>query len=444
MRYLLFCTLVFLAACQAPTPPVNTITANITGAEADAKLTVKGPGYVEEFELKDGVLEDTLQIDQAGIYTFAINRNRLQSYVEPGQDVRFAGDLNDLASNASFEAPHDKAWTYFKKKKELSGEHLSLGKLYQLEPDTFLQKVMAGVDTLNAFITGADIPKALAAIEKEGVEMTKKRFVYLYPRYANKALVDLPAGFQDPMAGLNLLDEAKYLVNPYYKNLVGTHFSFELSKDTTGKYEDVFMKKIAELPAGNIRNKLLYNDLQYLMGPNERLDEFLAFFKQYSTDEEDIAKMEEKHSALQVLLKGNVSPSFDYENYKGGNSTLADYKGKYVYIDVWATWCGPCRREIPSLKEKEAQYHDANVEFVSISIDEQKAYDKWRKMVEDKELGGSQLIADNAWQSDFVQNYKINGIPRFILVDPEGKIVSADAPRPSSDDFDKVFAELDL
>ncbi|MEQ3690899.1 MAG: TlpA disulfide reductase family protein, partial [Flavobacterium sp.] len=117
-------------------------------------------------------------------------------------------------------------------------------------------------------------------------------------------------------------------------------------------------------------------------------------------------------------------------------------KGKYVYIDVWATWCGPCRAEIPHLKKTEEAYHDKNIEFVSISIDRAKDHDKWKKFVEDKELGGIQLFADNDWNSQFVKDYQINGIPRFILVGPNGEIVNADAPRPSSPELVKTLDSL--
>lgn len=131
-------------------------------------------------------------------------------------------------------------------------------------------------------------------------------------------------------------------------------------------------------------------------------------------------------------LNNTASPSFDYENFKGGKTKLEDLRGKYVYIDVWATWCGPCRAEIPHLKEVEKKYHDKNIEFVSISVDTKKDYEKWKKFVAEKELGGIQLYADNDWNSQFVKDFNINGIPRFILIDPTGKIVNANADRPSS------------
>jgi thiol-disulfide isomerase/thioredoxin len=139
-------------------------------------------------------------------------------------------------------------------------------------------------------------------------------------------------------------------------------------------------------------------------------------------------------------MNNSPSPSFDYDNYKGGKTKLEDFKGKYVYIDVWATWCGPCRAEIPFLKKVEEKYHDKNIAFVSISIDKLKDLEKWKTMVKDKELGGVQVFADNDWNSQFVKDYKITGIPRFILIDPKGNILKADAERPSSP---KLEVELD-
>lgn len=147
-----------------------------------------------------------------------------------------------------------------------------------------------------------------------------------------------------------------------------------------------------------------------------------------------------------ALPKGTPSPSFhNYENYNGTKTSLSDLKGKYVYVDVWATWCGPCKVEIPYLKKLEKMYKDRNIEFVSLSVDDGRGYradtpeasrslakNAWRKMISEKQLSGIQLIAPKGWQSEFIQNYKIDGIPRFILIDTKGNILNPDAPRPSS------------
>ena len=162
--------------------------------------------------------------------------------------------------------------------------------------------------------------------------------------------------------------------------------------------------------------------------------------QQISGQRQQMAQMAEQASKSEKM-KGQPSASFDYENAKGGTTKLESFKGKYVYVDVWATWCGPCRKEIPFLKQVEEKYHGKKIEFVSISVDQAKDHDKWKKMVTDQSLGGVQLFADKDWSSAFVQSYGINSIPRFILIGPDGKVVDADAKRPSDP---ALQAELDV
>jgi thiol-disulfide isomerase/thioredoxin len=152
-----------------------------------------------------------------------------------------------------------------------------------------------------------------------------------------------------------------------------------------------------------------------------------------------------------ALPKGAPSPTFEgFENFKGGETSIEDLKGKYAYIDVWATWCGPCKAEIPALKELEKDYHGKNIQFVSMSIDDDRTHkgswdlakQDWKDMVADKELGGIQIFAPKGWKTKFIEDYKIKGIPRFILIDPNGNIVDASAPRPSDPTLRTMFDEL--
>jgi len=142
---------------------------------------------------------------------------------------------------------------------------------------------------------------------------------------------------------------------------------------------------------------------------------------------------------------GQPSPKFEnFENYDGSTTSLNDLKGKYVYIDIWATWCGPCKYEIPFLKKVEKKYHDKNIHFVSISCDKQRDKEKWKKMIADKDLGGIQLITDNDFNTSFISEYRIKGIPQFILIDPQGNIVKANAPRPSDEKLIELFNKLGI
>ncbi|WKK64679.1 redoxin family protein [Lutimonas zeaxanthinifaciens] len=153
---------------------------------------------------------------------------------------------------------------------------------------------------------------------------------------------------------------------------------------------------------------------------------------------------ETEHKALIGLKKGDPSPGFSYPDQYGKNVSLEDLKGKFVYIDVWATWCGPCKKEIPFLKEMDEEYKGKNIAFVSLSIDKMENKDKWLKMIEDEDLKGIQLLADNDWNSDFVTSYNIRGIPRFILLDDKGNIINSNAPRPSDPNLKELLNGLAL
>jgi thiol-disulfide isomerase/thioredoxin len=129
---------------------------------------------------------------------------------------------------------------------------------------------------------------------------------------------------------------------------------------------------------------------------------------------------------------GDPSPAIAAENVNGQAVTLADFRGKYVLIDVWATWCAPCRAEIPSLKAMEEKFAGKDLAFVSLSVDADK--EAWRKMVNDDHMTGAQLWIGQ--KNDFSTAYLINAIPRFILLDKEGNILNGNVTRrPSGPDL---------
>ncbi|MFA7448058.1 MAG: TlpA disulfide reductase family protein, partial [Weeksellaceae bacterium] len=170
----------------------------------------------------------------------------------------------------------------------------------------------------------------------------------------------------------------------------------------------------------------------------ERYNEFI---QEYAKDKKLKEKASDSFDRIQKLLPGKPSPKFKYPDINGKKVSLDDLEGNLVYIDVWATWCGPCLAEIPSMKKLEEDYRDKKIKFVGMSIDPKKDFDKWKEMVKEKDLQGIQIFADKDWKSQFVQDYGIIGIPRFILIDAEGNIITADAPRPSDPQIRALFDE---
>lgn len=155
------------------------------------------------------------------------------------------------------------------------------------------------------------------------------------------------------------------------------------------------------------------------------------------------AKARSIMNEMAQLKTGDQGLNFSFPDKNGKVVAFNDLKGKVVLIDVWATWCGPCKAEIPHLKKLEEAMHGTDVEVVSISVDEEKDKAKWLKMIQDENLGGTQLFA--AGWGDFAAYYKIKGIPRFMVFDRKGKVVSIDSPRPSNPELkqllEKVLAE---
>ena len=119
--------------------------------------------------------------------------------------------------------------------------------------------------------------------------------------------------------------------------------------------------------------------------------------------------------------------------------SLSDFKGKYVYVDLWATWCGPCNAEIPALKKLEEDFQGRNIYFVSISCD--KNQKEWEKFVRERSLGGIQLHMRG--NNKYMRELGDNGIPRFLLIDREGNFINANMSRPSDPKTLKVLRELE-
>lgn len=204
--------------------------------------------------------------------------------------------------------------------------------------------------------------------------------------------------------------------------------------------ESFFRKKVAALKFEYDSILDSYNDLDSAL--------YASVKKQ---NEQLVTYFDNAYAQSKVMGIGKPSPEFEnYLDIAGGNKSLSSFKNKYVYIDVWATWCGPCIQQIPYLQTLEKEYHNKNIEFISISTDEARrnggsweaAEKKWRNFVKKKNMSGVQLWSGKDYS--FQQAYQINGIPRFILVDPKGNIVDANAPRPSDPNLKTLFTSLGI
>jgi thiol-disulfide isomerase/thioredoxin len=138
--------------------------------------------------------------------------------------------------------------------------------------------------------------------------------------------------------------------------------------------------------------------------------------------------------------KRKAAPNFTLRSIDGKKVSLSDLKGQVVYIDFWASWCGPCLGEMPASKKLRESEVGKKVTFVYISIDSKE--DKWKAAVASKDIKGVNLISMNGMEDSLGDKYQFPYIPRYVLIDKQGKIADEDARRPSENGISKDLETL--
>lgn len=138
--------------------------------------------------------------------------------------------------------------------------------------------------------------------------------------------------------------------------------------------------------------------------------------------------VKEYYARLQELKKvaiGKIAPDFTQADTAGNNVSLHDFKGKYVLIDFWASWCKPCRKENPAVVKAFNEYKNKGFTILSISLDAPNAREKWLKAIHDDGLTGWTHVSDlNFWSNAVAQLFSIQSIPMNFLLDKEGRIIA--------------------
>ena len=312
------------------------------------------------------------------------------------------------------------------------------------EPDSFLIKLEQKFSASAAVLEEALAEEGLAPDFKDAIDFYLRSFYGTHLAnysmvygYHHDTVPELPEDFYQPITSVDLTDN-NWLLFENSRQMLSTWHGRDIDYSDYGSPPAYFAALLESAqnayPGSLVGDYTEYASLEEYINFGNGIDNADAEITAYQQRVTNTYLQEQLKATIepwQALKSGEPAPDFLVRNREGQEVRLADLAGKRVYIDVWATWCGPCIREIPALKTLEEELHDAGVQFVSISIDAEKDHEKWLDFIEERELGGLQLMADGAWQSDVVESYNIKGIPRFLLIDEEGKIISADAPRPS-------------
>lgn len=400
------------------------------------EVTIYGPNrFKKVIKLSEGCFSDNLKIETSGEYMFSDGNESTTLYFEKGYDLNITLDTKEFDESIIYKGIGNKPNNF-------------LAKYYLYEEQNVLgYKTKESMTELEYFNYQSDYFKGLYQLlsdteleNKKFEDSQKNRFKYemlnnILSKSGNSYFNNLTSKkindyVSSTLNTIDLKDTSLYKSDNYYKNFLNNYYKVGLVANNI-QCINSFENELSSIQRETITYQIARGISFY---SDDNIDSNYKALTRIVKDDKELAKYTDIYNKIKSLVKGSPSPSFSYKSINGDTVSLKDLVGKLVYIDVWATWCGPCKAQFPFLIKLEEDYRDKDVAFVSISIDNPKDEDKWRKMVKDKELKGIQLLAENAWSSSFAKDYVIRGIPRFILLDKKGYIISPFAPRPATYD----------
>lgn len=456
--YLSILAAVFAVSCTQTAeekPKYTVIAGTITNAQS---TVVQAMHQFQEIALdslsESGSFHLRFLPEEADYFMLRFDQTGLDLFLSPGDSLYVSFDTEDVAG--TFKAENDKALenTFIRQRRKLTND-MQLNDIFSLmalDKDVFENKVDSAYKQLeaafNAFAQQENIDEEFLLLEETDLELGKLSKLHNYPMYHVyvKRITDYEegefdiVGVKERVAALDFNDDRK-LRNQHFEDFANSKVR-EVIRDAAEKDSTLmtemgsFNKALFEITDSIFDNQKVKDYLKYsalkadmeYRGPakSEALyEQFLA------TNQTPLyaQKLEEIVVKWESIAPGKEVPDLAFETMEGEAVKLSDLQGNLVYIDVWATWCGPCIAEHPHWDKLKNEYADKKVAFVTISIDDSR--EPWKKMVTNKKMEGYQWFAEGAWQSELVKHFMINGIPRFILLDKAGKVLDPSADRPS-------------
>lgn len=385
-----------------------------------------------------------------GYYTLALDNKEIKLYLMPDSDIHINFDTEDIAFSGKGAEPNN----YLKRK--YSSEFDWYSNYYETKQtgnkilyfrDAYINKLRKELEQLPANSQFVQTEQKELDYEYFNVLLRDKIMLEINPNTDESIIKDLNKAMSLNVNDSKGLNNSKNFISAVAKILIAKKQVDSLDKNYKMINHPNFKTHFLEALANTLRKELQFGEDDY---------------KKFKTVESFITQQQPSDSIGYDIFntfnklheaEGKLA-SFSYENVDGEIISLESLRGKYVYIDFWATWCSPCLKEIPYFKKIESQFKGEKIEFVGINVDKLEAKEKWKKKVAQKELlGKNQLNAPLQGYADkdniddkfmkllYVNSFSI-GIPQFALIDPKGHIIDAFFYRPSNPKTEKYLSNL--
>jgi thiol-disulfide isomerase/thioredoxin len=270
----------------------------------------------------------------------------------------------------------------------------------------------------------------------------------------NEVYVQLAELYLERMADLSLEDKLNF-IHRYY---IASGFFSEieelnenLSKLIIKTYLDVFEEPYFLAPSDNVIQHFttldssaqqvldaasILHGVGFLSMDIDQLEGMVKNFQLKFKDSPFQPALEKSIASAQQLKKGSLVEDFEFVKLDGTKVRLSDFKDKIIYLDLWATWCGPCIQTFKTKTPKfEQQLNDyPEIELMYVSIDEKK--ESWEKYLDKNPMKGTHAYLGQGFNSKIMEYFKVFGIPRYLIIGKGNQLLDPNAPRPGEEAFE--------
>lgn len=373
--------------------------------------------------------------------------NALNLYLSPGEDLEINVNALNFSGSLYFRGSLGGINSYLKEQEVAVFFDKDY---YALDELQFVQKMKEMIDEKTKLLEAKNFDKSFTELEKERIRYSIAGRVSFYPVYRKKMHPEenyRPGTvFTDFLSSFSL-NKADLFGTKDYRTFLLNYVYFQGSRGhgTGEDYSDGIADYILSTVTNpTIKNFLLTEIVYRHIWENNGLngaDYLLAVFRRECTDKNKVDYINETIGHWEKIMAGRIAPGFTVTDQEGKKIILDDFKGSYLYLTVWATWCVPCKSQLPYLDLLQKEYYGRNIKFVTIAIDDSTNQTKWQNFLVENPHAGIHTFADAT--NGFNKDYMIISVPRFILIGPDGKIVNSNAPRPSGQ-IRQLFETLEI
>jgi thiol-disulfide isomerase/thioredoxin len=409
--------------------------------------TLEGEGHFHlEFDLEKPVMT-----------TLSMSNKRLSLFLEPGMAIRVEANAEDFPENIVLEGKGSAENNFLNDFNKQFGSTTQGRAVYDKMRDLDAIAFKAFIEEAYGEMWGFfDRNTGQQTFSPEFIHYFKTQLTYepyqhllSYPLMHMRTnqlaeLPELPSGYYDFLDQADLSDHTM-MISPAYRGFLSSYLSYYIKNVYEAAEEDSRSSREIEYEvAGNIykdeqasfiQASILRMILNY--SPLEVAEPLYLDYIAHNQVAEYSEALTKIYDSVIAIQPGLPAPEFTHSDLNGKEYSLSDFRGKVVYLDFWASWCGPCIQQMPYAKELKKRMADqSDLVFLYVSVDSDET--AWRNGVNQHEIEGINLHAGTDGAS---KAFNVTGIPAFFLIGRDGTILDHKAPRPSAENIDQVLLD---